>query len=177
LDSIHIEPYDPLWATKFAIERDFIAACFETAPLVIEHIGSTAVRGLAAKPVIDIGVLVDELETGSAAVPMLEAGGYSYWRDNPDKSKLFLVKGLPPAAAQRTHHLHIYADPARLQRQLVFRDRLRVDRDLRDAYQALKHDLASRYANNREAYTEAKSEFIARAVRNLEAKRPPPALE
>jgi GrpB-like predicted nucleotidyltransferase (UPF0157 family) len=73
--------------------------CFAEHPIVIEHIGSTAVHGLAAKPIIDVLVLVDDLAFGHTAIPALEAGGYSFWRDNPDKAKLFLVKGLPPAGS------------------------------------------------------------------------------
>ena len=164
MDEIHLEPYDRRWPRKFAAEREFIAACFPTRPLAIEHIGSTAVPGLAAKPVIDIMVLVNDLADGHAAVPALEAGGYSYWRDNPDTARLFLVKGLPPSAPHRTHHLHIVAERARFDRHLIFRDALRADPSIRDAYQALKTDLAERHRSDRESYTDAKGSFVAGIV-------------
>jgi len=164
LDQIVVEPYDPKWPICFAVERQFVESCFVTAPIAIDHIGSTAVPGLPAKPIIDILVLVNQLEAGLAAVPALEAGGYSYWRDNPDKTKLFLVKGLPPSAAKRTHHLHIYADAGERERHIVFRDLLRNDTKLRDAYAALKYDLADRFRDDREAYSNAKTDFVDRAV-------------
>lgn len=163
MDEIRLEPYDPNWPIEFAAERDFVASCFVDAPLAIEHIGSTAVAGLAAKPIIDILVLVDDLALGHLAVPSLEAGGYSYWRDNPDTRKLFLVKGLPPAP-QRTHHLHIYADRAELDRHVAFREHLRSDPSARQAYEALKRQLAAQYRDDREAYTEGKSAFIETLV-------------
>src|SRR5665213_2346856 len=161
-DDIVIKPYDPLWPAQFAIERRLIESCLAAPAVAIEHIGSTAVPGLAAKPVIDIFVLVQQLEEGLAAVPALEAFGYSYWRDNPDKAKLFLVKGLPPAAPHRTHHLHIHADVAERARHLSFRDALRQDPVLRDAYAQLKRDLARQFQHDRERYTEGKTAFIDR---------------
>lgn len=171
MDEIHLQPYDPRWPARFAAEREFLAACFSTLPLAIEHIGSTAIPGLAAKPIIDIMVLVADLADGRAAIGALEAGGYSYWRDNPDRARLFLVKGLPPSAPQRTHHLHIVADTARLERHLVFRDALRRDPARRDAYQALKTDLALRYRNDREAYTDAKDAFVAEILAQTSSER------
>jgi len=174
LDEIHLVPYDGEWPRKFAVERDFFATCFVAPPLRIEHIGSTAIPGLSAKPIIDIMVLVIDLDHGRAALPALEAGGYSHWRDNPDTARLFLVKGLPPSASQRTHHLHIVADPARLDRHLLFRDALRADPALRDAYQALKIDLAERYRLDREAYTDAKTGFVEQVLATVRSGRSSP---
>jgi GrpB-like predicted nucleotidyltransferase (UPF0157 family) len=164
VDEIVIEPYDTTWPARFADERRFVESCFQTRPLAIEHIGSTAVDGLAAKPVIDILVLVDDLDQGVAAVPALEADGYGYWRDNPDRTKLFLAKGLPPVAPQRTHHLHIHADVAERDRHVVFRNALRRDTALRDEYAALKRELALRFRHDREAYSDAKTIFVDRIV-------------
>ena len=158
-DEIALVPYDPQWPTRFEAEKQLILAALVRPPLAIEHIGSTAVPGLAAKPVIDIIVLVADLADARPAIPALEAAGYSYWRDNPETSKLYLVKGLPPAA-QRTHHLHIYADRAELDRHIAFRDRLRRDAVVRNEYEALKRELAGRYRGDRESYTDGKTAFI-----------------
>ena len=159
MDEIILGPYDPAWPAKFLEARSFIAGCFAVPPLLIEHIGSTAVPGLPAKPVIDVIVLVPDRDDGLAALPALEAGGYSYWRDNPDKTKLFLVRGLPPAP-RRTHHLHIHADRREVDRHLAFRDALRRDPVLRDQYAALKRDLAERFRRDRDAYSDAKTAFV-----------------
>lgn len=163
-EAIELHPYDPGWPAAFDRERLVITPLLGPSALAIEHIGSTSVPGLVAKPVIDIAVLVDNLEAARLAIPGLEAAGYSFWADNPDTSKLFLVKGLPPAPS-RTHHLHIYENETELGRHLVFRDHLRAHADVRDAYLDLKRQLATRFSNDREAYTSHKSGFIDGVVR------------
>jgi len=154
------------WPAAFLRERERISALFPVAPLLIEHMGSTAIPGLPAKPIIDIIVLVDDLETARPAIGPLEATGYSFWADNPDTSKLFLVKGLPPAP-HRTHHLHIHDDEDEVQRHLVFRDHLRANPAARDAYLALKRDLATRFRDDREAYSRGKTDFVDSLVESL----------
>ena len=163
VERISIAAYDPAWPARFERERVRIVAALGESARSIEHIGSTAVPGLPAKPVIDIIVLVGDLAAGLAAVPALEDGGYSYWRDNPDKAKLFLVKGLPPAP-HRTHHLHIHADRTEVDRHLAFRDALRRDTALRDQYAALKRGLAQRFRHDRDAYSNAKTAFVDEVV-------------
>ena len=165
-DAVELHPADPGWPAAFEAERAIILPLFAEPPLEIEHMGSTAVPGLPAKPVIDILVLVEDLQSGRAAIPALEQLGYSYWADNPDQTKLFLVKGLPPAP-RRTHHLHIYTDRDEVRRRLLFRDHLRTHPDSCAAYLALKQDLVRRFSDDREAYTDAKSEFIDRIVQSL----------
>jgi len=162
-DAIEIVPYDPAWPASYETEAALVLACLDHAPLRIAHMGSTAVPGLAAKPVIDIIVLVGDLEHARPSIPRLEATGYSYWRDNPDMTKLFLVKGLPPAP-QRTHHLHVYTDAKEFDRRIRFRDALRQSASLRVDYAGLKRALAERFADDREAYTAGKADFIDKAV-------------
>ena len=158
-EAVQLHSPDPDWPAAFARERDLIAPLFSMPPLLIEHMGSTAIPGLPAKPIIDIIVLVDDLEASRADIPALEATGYSFWAANPDKTKLYLAKGLPPAP-QRTHHLHIHDDVDEVQRHLIFRDHLRAHPDVRDAYLALKRDLAARFRDDREAYSTNKTAFV-----------------
>jgi GrpB-like predicted nucleotidyltransferase (UPF0157 family) len=165
-EPIELHPSDPDWPLAFARERDLIAPLFAAPPQLIEHMGSTSIPGLPAKPIIDIIVLVDDLASAHAAVPALEVTGYSFWRDNPDKTKLYLVKGLPPAP-HRTHHLHIYDYEPEVRRHLVFRDHLRAHPDIRDAYLALKQDLAARFRDDREAYSKQKTAFVDQLVLSL----------
>jgi GrpB-like predicted nucleotidyltransferase (UPF0157 family) len=168
-DEVEIVAYDPRWPQMF---RDEAARVREVLPdnllLGIEHFGSTAVPGLAAKPIIDILVFVRSLEAARCeAVPSLETLGYSFWRDNPVLSTLFFVKGLPPNGP-RTHHIHMVeedaADPRRaggcFRDRLLFRDYLRANPEAALRYTALKSALASRFPNDREAYTDGKTEFI-----------------
>ena len=165
-EPVELHPPDPDWPAAFARERHLIAPLFRDPPRLIEHMGSTSISGLPAKPIIDIIVLVDDLETARGAIPALEATGYSFWADNPDKAKLYLVKGLPPAP-HRTHHLHVYDHEDEVRRHLIIRDHLRDHPSVRDAYLALKQDLAARYRDDREAYSRHKSAFIDGLVLSL----------
>jgi GrpB-like predicted nucleotidyltransferase (UPF0157 family) len=158
-EPVELHAPSPDWPADFLRERDLIAPLFPVPPLLIEHMGSTAVPGLAAKPIIDIIVLVEDLDAGRRAIPALEATGYSFWADNPDKTRLYLVKGLPPAP-HRTHHLHIHDDADEVRRHLLFRDHLRAHPEVRDAYLALKSDLADRFRHDREAYSKHKTDFV-----------------
>jgi GrpB-like predicted nucleotidyltransferase (UPF0157 family) len=167
-EAVELQPYDPGWPVAFEAERQLIAPRFRVPPLLIEHIGSTSIPGLSAKPIIDIIVLVEDLETARVAIPALEATGYSFWADNPDKSKLYLVKGLPPAP-RRTHHLHVYEEEAEVRRHLIFRDHLRTYPEATAAYLALKLELAERFRDDREAYSKHKTRFIDDLVRPLGA--------
>ena len=165
-EPIELHPYDPDWPAAFERERRLLAPLLGPDARLIEHMGSTSVPGLPAKPIIDIIVLVDDLGAAQGAIPALEETGYSFWRDNPDKTKLYLVKGLPPAP-RRTHHLHIHDDPEEVERHLIFRDHLRSSAEARAAYLALKEELATRFRDDREAYSKGKTAFVDGLVASL----------
>src|SRR5580692_4373155 len=107
-DDIVIVPYDPIWPSLYEAEAAIVRAALPAdLVLAIEHFGSTAIPGLAAKPVIDILVAVRSIEEARRrAVAPLTALGYAFWADNPKRDRLFFVKGLPPAP-RRTHHVHM----------------------------------------------------------------------
>ena len=160
-DPIEVVAHDQRWAERFAVAERELRVALSPFVLDIEHIGSTAVPGLAAKPVVDLMALVPDLD---APVPVLvEHAGYELPAAYNAElhRRRFLCR---PSAAHRTHHLHLTDDPAELARLLTFRDRLRADPDLAAAYAALKRDAASRHRDDREAYTEAKAAFVARAI-------------
>ena len=151
---------DPGWPARFEIERARIAPLLPGAE--IHHIGSTAVPGLPAKPIIDVMALVDDMD---AAVPaLIERGGYRY----PEATNAMLTDRrflCRPSPAARTHHLHLADDRAVLDRHLRFRDALRADAALAAAYGELKLRLAERHRRDREAYTDAKTKFIDAVAR------------
>jgi GrpB-like predicted nucleotidyltransferase (UPF0157 family) len=153
---VEIVEYDPAWPTAFEAERDRLAPLLPTG-VQLHHFGSTAVPGLAAKPVIDMIALVDDLDAPIAA--LVQSGGYQYPAafNATLAHRRFLCY---PTAAHRTHHLHLVDEPGELERRLRFRDRLRADPVLASEYVALKRTLAERYRDDREAYTEAKGEFV-----------------
>ena len=154
---VEIVDYDPSWPAAFDTERRRLAPLLAGAD--VHHIGSTAVPGLAAKPIIDMVALVESYEGPIAR--LVADGGYQYARafNATLTHRRFLCY---PTAAHRTHHLHLVDEPGELERRLRFRDRLRTDPVLAGEYAALKRALAERYREDREAYTEAKSEFVRR---------------
>jgi GrpB-like predicted nucleotidyltransferase (UPF0157 family) len=152
---VEIVDYDPAWLAAFEAECERIEPLLAGAE--IHHFGSTAVPGLAAKPVIDMIALVDDLDAPVAA--LTSSAGYQFPRafNATLTHRRFLCY---PSASVRTHHLHLVDEPGELTRRLRFRDRLRTDPVLAQEYEVLKRRLADRHRQDREAYTEAKGEFI-----------------
>ena len=163
-EPIRLVPYDPAWPSRFAAEATALeTAIGNYASGGVHHVGSTAVPGLDAKPIIDILVGVDDLAASRAAFDPLAELGYRYAPYRADQMHWFCK----PHPSRRTHHLHLVpADSSRFREELAFRDRLRSDPAVADKYAALKYDLAERFADDREAYTEAKGEFIRRVLAN-----------
>jgi GrpB-like predicted nucleotidyltransferase (UPF0157 family) len=161
-EPVRIAPYDPAWTARFEAERAALThAIGDWAVGGIHHVGSTAVPGLEAKPVIDILVGVRSLESARACFAPLEALGYLY-APYRDWEQHWFCK---PHPSRRTHHLHLVpTDEARFRDALAFRDYLRIRPDVAAEYGALKRRLAAKFEPDREAYTIAKTEFIRAAV-------------
>lgn len=176
MDEIELVPANPDWPRRFAEEAARLRTIIPADLLVdLEHIGSTAVPGLAAKPVIDIQATVTDLTAARARlIEPLKAAGYAWWADNPDTDRLFFVKGLPPSAPRRTHHLHVMEPGPGAIRHIAFRDYLRDHPAEAARYAALKQDLAGRFRDNREAYTAAKGAFIEQILDRMEGGETPP---
>lgn len=155
-----IVPYDQRWPQQFEEEKALLLEEIGAFVLSIEHIGSTAVPGLAAKPVIDILIGVRSLQDAPLFIPPLESRGYEYVSRYEEEIPLrrYLHRKVN---GEHTHHLHMVEPGSRFYRvQLAFRDYLRTHLATRDAYAALKLDLAAKYRHDRTAYTDAKSTFI-----------------
>jgi GrpB-like predicted nucleotidyltransferase (UPF0157 family) len=167
-ERIEIVDYDPAWPEVFAAEatrlrRFYPPGCIKR----LEHIGSTAVPGLAAKPVVDILVGVDDIEfVRDEVAPRMEAAGYDYfWRptSGDDVGPFYPWFIGRDAAGRRVSHIHVAPlDGSGQWERVAFRDHLRAHPAVAAEYEALKRGLASRHGDDREAYTEAKTEFILR---------------
>jgi len=159
---VHIVPYDPDWPQRFERERELLLdAIGEWLAGPVEHIGSTAVPGLPAKPVIDIMAGVESLERSRAALTVLERCDYCYAPYHADVMH-WLCK---PSPAIRTHHLHLVpVDTVLWNEQLAFRDYLRAHDDVAIEYAALKRRLADEHRFDRDAYTQAKMPFVRRVI-------------
>jgi GrpB-like predicted nucleotidyltransferase (UPF0157 family) len=161
---VEITDYDSGWPERFAGQRgpaEEILQPWLAGP--VEHIGSTAVPGLRAKPVIDMLAPVRSLARAQAALPALAEAGWLLWPDDPNRHyRLWFLRPSPQA---RAHHLHIIQNGHPQARALLaFRDALRADAGLRAQYAALKDDLARQHPGNRNAYSNAKTEFVIRAL-------------
>jgi GrpB-like predicted nucleotidyltransferase (UPF0157 family) len=163
MDEVELLPHNPAWSAMYEAEVERLhAALPDGLVLKMEHFGSTAVPGLLAKPVIDILVAVSSIEDArETAVAPLEALGYAFWAKNPRRHRLFFVKGLPPRAVRRTHHVHMIEPCAEMWNMLLVRDILRADPEEAARYAALKRELAARHREDREAYTDAKAGYVA----------------
>lgn len=157
-DTIEVVDYDPSWPRLYLSERDSIAQALGIAPDSFQHIGSTAVEGLAAKPTIDLMIGAEPLAVGEAQLKAMERLGYAHLGEFGIPGRQFFKKGEP-----RTHHVHWVRREADFwMKQLVFRDYLRACPEARAPYVQLKRDLASQFAHDRAAYTRGKGELIAR---------------
>ncbi len=172
---VEVAEYDPVWPRRFVEERERIAGALGDGDAVIEHIGSTAVPGLPAKPVIDILVGVDDIERSGQAVAALIGLGYSYApeveTDVPDQR--YFYKGSP-----HTHHIHMVERSSPLfEEHLLFRDHLRAHPEAADEYARLKRGLAARFRDDRASYTRGKKTFfdtVVAAARRARAAGAPP---
>jgi GrpB-like predicted nucleotidyltransferase (UPF0157 family) len=157
-EPVRIEAYDPNWPPRFEKERKQLEqAIGDQLSGGIHHVGSTAVPGLDAKPIIDILVGVKDLPGSRACFGDLQRLGYAYAPYRPDEMHWFCK----PHPSRRTHHLHLVpTDSPRFREELAFRDHLRSHPDAAAEYTALKRWLAVEFEQDREAYTAAKSAFI-----------------
>ena len=160
---IVIAPYDPAWPARFAAEAERIRQAFGTHALRIEHVGSTAVPGLPAKPVIDIQVSVPSLELGDLFHSQLVALGYTHFPLGAFDLVYPFYKR--PTEWPSTHHVHLCAAGSEQERShLAFRDYLRSSPALAAEYASLKQQLASAHdgltMESQERYSLSKSEFV-----------------
>jgi GrpB-like predicted nucleotidyltransferase (UPF0157 family) len=160
-DLVVIVEYSPSWPPRFAALAARAAAVLWAMPVAIEHVGSTAVQGLPAKPIIDLDVIVAR-EDVVRALERLATLGYVHQGDLglPGRESLRWPSG------EERHHLYVCtADTPALRDHIVFRDHLRAHPDVARAYGALKRALVAQGTPDREAYQAGKAEFIDTVTR------------
>jgi GrpB-like predicted nucleotidyltransferase (UPF0157 family) len=162
---IHLADYDPDWAGTFAGEAERIRAVLGPAAVAIEHVGSTSVPGLAAKPIIDIVLVVADTTDEAAYVPALEAAGYVLRIREPAWFEHRLFNGPSPEV-----NVHVFsAGCPEIDRMTAFRDHLRTNPADRKLYERTKRQLAARHWRYVQQYANAKSDVIA----EITARTPP----
>ena len=154
-----IVPYNPDWPEEFERIKAFLLSHLGDLLVAVEHIGSTSVPGLAAKPIIDVNMVMESYDDFPAIAGRLKALGYDHEGDLGIEGREVFRQ--PPGSSFMD--LHLYCSPedsAALLRHLQFRDYLRNHTDARDGYATLKITLAERFRDDRVAYTDAKTAFV-----------------
>lgn len=155
---VSLQPYTEEWAREYEIEEKLLRTEIGQFVIDIQHVGSTSIPGLAAKPIIDIAAAVSSLKEGEKCIEPLIKLGYEYKGDGGIRGRHFFAKG---TKEKRTHYMHIEEWKGELwQNHILFRDYLRKHKEFAIEYGELKAELAKKYSDDREAYAACKDEFI-----------------
>ena len=161
--TVRVVAHDSRWAELYLEEEKRLRHALGALPLALEHVGSTSVPGLAAKPIIDILAGRDAAIPPLTFVPAIESVGYEHRGENGLPGREFFRRGSP-----RSYHIHlVIIDSALWRHHIAFRDRLRADPALAAEYAALKLSLAERFPRDREAYMDGKDAFIRGAIADV----------
>ncbi|PAQ15493.1 hypothetical protein CD798_06820 [Bacillaceae bacterium SAOS 7] len=157
-----IEEYTPDWALQFKGEQKLLKSIIGDKAIAIEHIGSTSVEGLGAKPILDIMIGVRDLKEVDEFIELLEEIGYEYVFHKEFPNRRFFRKGVWRAG---THHLHVYKyESEEWNNNILFRNYLRTEPEILHQYYKLKKELAEKYHSDKVAYTKAKAPFITNII-------------
>ncbi|WP_411965607.1 GrpB family protein [Haloferax sp. YSMS24] len=167
-DTVELVPHDPAWEDAYDAEVERLQSELDTTGLGFEHVGSTAIPGIAAKPIVDMLLLVSDLEDTDELASELDAAGYEE-RPNDVPDRRFFARGPP---SNRTHYLSVTERGSDCHReQVAFRDALRADPELAAEYDSLKHELADASPDDRTTYTDAKSSFVRSVLEDADERR------
>ena len=165
--SIVVVDYDPAWPERFRREEARIRSALGEAALSVEHIGSTSVPGLAAKPIVDILLVVEDSTDEASYLPALEAAGYVLRVREPELEEHRMFR-----TPQKDVHLHVFtAGSKEIERYLLVRERLREDEGDRELYARTKRELANREWPSMQHYAEAKTEVVEGIISRATAVR------
>jgi GrpB-like predicted nucleotidyltransferase (UPF0157 family) len=156
--TVELYPYDENWIIEFEQEKVNLENIFKDLAIAIEHIGSTSIPGLSAKPIIDIAVGLERLEEFEKVRSIFERINDYRIKENPTPGEMLVVKGMEDIT---THLIHVMEyTSSRYTDSILFRDYLINHPDVVKEYENLKVELAEKYADNRKMYTASKNDFI-----------------
>jgi GrpB-like predicted nucleotidyltransferase (UPF0157 family)/8-oxo-dGTP pyrophosphatase MutT (NUDIX family) len=156
--TISLMPSDVLWKKKFREEKQLIQKNIQDRSVIIEHIGSTSIPGLAAKPIIDIGIGISDKTDINRLISTMQKIGYEYKGENGIEGRHYFVKG---SELQRRFHVHTFnLNAPEWKNHLLFRNKLRSNKTLAKQYESLKIEKWKTHYGDRAAYTVSKDEFI-----------------
>lgn len=168
--TVALMPHDPRWAEEFEREKRVLLETFGDRILAIEHIGSTSIPGIPAKPLIDILVAVESLDDIDDFIGTLPTLGYQYMPERRFADRQFFPKG---PESKRTHHLSLVEPDSETgwNSHTLFRDYLRTHEAERAEYARLKERLAAEFADDRERYTDGKQDFVLEIIAKAKAEK------
>jgi GrpB-like predicted nucleotidyltransferase (UPF0157 family) len=155
---VELADYSAKWHEEFLQQKEVLSKIFGDDAVSIEHVGSTSIPGLKAKPIIDIQVAVNDLEVALKHKEELEKEGYEFRGNAGVEGRYFFAKG---PQDNRTHYLHVEPyKSSNWETHIYFRDYLIEHPEALEAYQKLKEELAEKYPEDRKSYTAGKNDFI-----------------
>ena len=161
-NKVELEEYNPKWAKDFEVEKANLTQILGDDAIGIHHIGSTAIPGISAKPIIDIAVEVESFNLLDELDDTLKEQGFIYRSIHDEPGYKLYIKG---GEDYRSHHIHFYEKGSKkLKNDLYFRDYLIEHPETAQKYDALKQNLASKYPDDRKKYTKGKKEFIEKVL-------------
>jgi GrpB-like predicted nucleotidyltransferase (UPF0157 family) len=163
--TVRVVPYDERWVELFEEAAQELRSALGSLISGVHHVGSTAVPGLAAKPILDILVTIADFERGRELIPLLAELRYEYRPDEEIPDRHYFRRR---RSSVRTHHLSLAEISSHHHRvTIAFRDALRRDVALAEEYAALKRELAIRFPRDRHSYIEGKTELVRRVLGEL----------
>jgi len=160
---VRLSPYNPQWKKLYEQERERVVSVIGEYILDIQHVGSTSIPGVKAKPIIDIAIGVKDLRTGRNCIKPLEGLGYEYKHDAGIKGRHFFAKG---SEKNRTHYAHVEKLNGQLwKNHILFRDYLRTHEEAVKKYNKIKERLVKKYKDDRDSYAAEKNNFIEEIIR------------
>lgn len=156
---VKLQSHDTTWQELFNETKKDLANLLSNYSIEIEHVGSTSINGIDAKPIIDIAIGMSDINLINQIIPILENNQYIYRGDSGENGGHLFVK--ESAEEVRTHHIHIIdLKDVQWKNYLYFRDKLKKDSTLKSNYQNLKRTLSEKYKHDRKSYTKGKNDFI-----------------
>lgn len=161
MTKISVEDYNPAWITSFNLLKQTIWPAVKDFAIAIEHVGSTSVEGLAAKPIIDIDIVIETKDMLAPVIKGLSAFGYKHRGDLGIKDREAFDEG----NSKIRHNLYVcIKDSIAFRNHILLRDRLRKDANARATYSKLKKDLATKHSNSIDHYIDGKTAFILKIL-------------
>lgn len=167
-ESVILSPHSPDWKLAFEQEQKFLQTLLGEHVRDIYHIGSTAIPGLSAKPIIDILVALHNFSTVETFRNILEEAGYEYWENGSNDIRVLFIKS---QSEKRTHHIHFTEyESDEWKKAFAFWNYLRAESEALKEYEELKQRLAEQHPSDRDQYSKGKADFIKSIIRKTDPK-------